>query len=148
MFNKSRKYNNFIENLRNDDNSILIDTIKAGLQYISESLSTDQANEAKLGQSIPLSGVPANVTNIHPNSDNPFFDKQTVSDEVLRIGKNAQAGQKVNKHADAGKWVVSQDKLDFGTPSSQNTTGANTDGSGGGSGGYSLGGPTQGSSLA
>jgi len=147
MFNASRKYNNFIENLRNEGNSELIDTIKAGFQYITESLGTDDANKHPLGQSIPVTGVPANTTNIHPNSDNEYFDK-TVSDAVLKIGKHAQAGQRVWEHAKAGKWVVSQDKLKFGTPGNQNTVGGNDDGWAGTSGGYSLGGPTQGSTLS
>jgi len=147
MFNPHQKYNNFIENLRTEDNSKLVDIIKEGFQYISESLSTDDANKRPLGQSIPVTGVPANNTNIHPVTDGEYF-KQTVSDNILRVVKNAQAGRRVREHPKSGKWVVSHDPLNFGTPGNQNTVGGNDDGWAGTSGGYSLGGPTQGSGLA
>ena len=147
MIDTRIKFNNFVENMRTDDNSELIDTIHEGFQYISESLSTDDANVRKLCQAIPISGVPANATNIQQNADNEYFN-QTLTDKQLSQVNNGHAGKRVWEHAKAGKWVVSNDPLKFGTPGNQNTVGGNDDGWAGSSGGYSLGGPTQGSSLA
>ena len=64
------KFNNFLENLRNDKNSSLIDTITTGFNVINEALSTDDANAKKMGQPIHIAGAPAVSTTIFPNVDN------------------------------------------------------------------------------
>jgi len=143
----TQKYNNFIENLRTEDNSELIDTINEGFQLISESLSTDDANVKKYGQAIPLSGIPATTTNIHHNSDNEYFN-QTLNEKILNIVKNAQAGKRIWEHAKSGRWIISHDPLKFGNNDQQNANFTGDSGWAGSSGGYNLGGPIQGSNLA
>lgn len=132
------KFYIFLENLKNKENSYLIDTIQSGFKLI-ESLSTDDANVRPMGQAVPITGTPANVTYITPNSDNEYFNK-TVDDKVLKIVNKAQAGKRTWQHAKAGRWVNSEDPFSFGDSSHLSAHGAEQ-GWAGTSGGYNLGGP-------
>ena len=60
----STKFNDFLDNLKDEKNLSLIDTIKKGFNLI-ESLSTDDANPKKMGQPVYFSGI-SNLRQVLP----------------------------------------------------------------------------------
>jgi len=137
-----KKFRTFLENLRNGDNGNLINVIQAGYGEIYESLSTDDANEKKLGQAVATFGAPDEVTDITPNSDNEYFD-QTLPNNLLAKAKESQAGKRTWEHPKAGKGASLKDPMNSQLGANQNTYGAQSDYPGGNTGGYDLGGPAQ-----
>jgi len=138
MKNLSSKFLNFLENLKMNENSEIIETIKTGFNLI-EALSTDDANPKKLGQPVYLSGAPKSEITIQVNKGNEYFN-QTLPDEILKKINQSQAGKRIWNYPKAGKWVVSHDPLTSGQ-GYQNANTGSTSVWGGDSGGYNLGGP-------
>jgi hypothetical protein len=138
MYNCSKKFNIFLENLKNSKNLSLIETIQNGFNLI-EALSTDDANPKKFGQSVYFTGAPVSEITIKPNLDNQYFNK-TLPDNMLKIVNDAQSGSKIWFYPQAGTYTLNLDPLKSGQ-GYQNANFTGDAGWAGDSGGYNLGGP-------
>ena len=137
----AKKFRFFLENLKNEKNSPLMDTIAEGFD-LCESLSTDDANAKKLGQSVGTYGPPANAVTTKPNLDNEYFD-QTLDEEILEKVMRAQGGgMRTWVHPSSGKGVFKHDPLKSGHGTNPNANFSSEIGWAGDSGGYNLGGPS------
>ena len=135
---KSEKFTAFLENIKTEPHSELIDIIKNGYLLI-ESLSTDDANSKPNGSTVSHPN-PASAVNFTPNVDNEYFD-QTLPDWVLNIVNKSYRGKKVGMYPPAGRTSVGKDALKNNETSNYNVNHVGGEWAGG-SGGYNLGGPS------
>ena len=122
----------FIESLRTQSNSELIDTIKEGYRLIFEALSTDDANAKPDGQTVTHKKA-ASAVDYLQNADNEYFP-QTLSDKDQARADEALIGKRAAQMPPAGRTSVGKDSLNA-HQSTYNVNGVGGEYAGGGSGG-------------